>query len=118
MYKCDGKDGIECADDGYFGPSNPYLRLIIPESSINYEEGMEDALEWTLNDSSYFIRLSPEQRYKQNLFVSQSGIYFESKWSFHEIDRKEKKFYELQEGSYWSEKESSSKYSSIFFRSS
>ena len=55
---------------------------------------------------------------KQNYFVSQSGIYFEDKWSWHEIDREEKKFYELQQGSSWSEPVSESKFSSVFFRAS
>ena len=62
-YKCVSSElpeGVQCADQAYLDANDPQLRLIIPESSINYDKETEDAVEWTLNDSSYFIRLSSQ----------------------------------------------------------
>ena len=67
----------------------------MPEASINYEKETHDAVEWTLNDSQFFLRLDPTRRYKQNIFVSASEVYFENKWSFHEINSDGKLFHEL-----------------------
>ena len=94
------------------------LKIVVPEASINYEKETHDAVDWQLNDSQFFLRLDPTRRYKQNIFVSKSEVYFENKWSFHEINSVAREFHELHEGSIWTESPSSTKLNSIFFRAS
>ena len=77
-------------DDEYYATVNSQVKLIVAESSVNYEKNTEDAVEWTLNDSSYFIRMNNFLSVRQNIFVSQSNIYFEDKWSLNEIRAEER----------------------------
>ena len=59
-------------------------------------------------------------QFRQNVFVSQSSIYFEEKWNFNEInaDEKQIKFFELEAGGFWLEQPSSTVLSTLYFRSS
>ena len=107
-------------DDEYYSTINPQVKLIVPESSVNYDKKTEDAVEWTLNDSSYFIRMNNFLSFRQNIFVSQSSIYFEDKWSLNEIraEERERSFYELEASNFWAESGSSTLFSTIYFRAS
>ena len=68
------------------------------ESSINYEtHDTHTAIKLVLS-SNHFLVLDPDYRRKQDVFLSQSEIYFESKWSAVEIHSDAVPFIEVTDG--------------------
>ena len=111
--------GDECASVEEIREHNS-LRVYLPESSINYDTHVtESALEWSLHNF-YILQLEPNQKRKQDIFISQSEIYFEEKWSVMEIESKGVRFFEFEASSpsFQSYKYASEvgSYSNIYFR--
>ena len=44
----------------------------------------------------FILDLEPNQRRKQDIFISQSEIYFEDKWAVMEIEHKGIRFFEFE----------------------
>ena len=77
--------------------------MYLPESSVNYDKhNTHEALEWSLHNF-FVLQLEPTSHRKQDLFVSESEIYFESKWSPVEIYSNGVPFVEFTAGSAWTE---------------
>ena len=75
----------------------------MPESSINYEmRDTNKAIEWNLHNF-LTLQIEPTQTRKQDIFISESEVYFESKWSLVELNNSGVKFAEFNAGSPWSQ---------------
>lgn len=87
-----------CASASELAQKKP-LRLHHLESSINYEtHDTHQAIKLVLS-SNHFLMLDPAYRRKQDVFLSKSEIYFESKWSAVEILSDGVPFIEVTDGS-------------------
>lgn len=108
-----------CVDQSEITPK--LIRIYLPEPSINYDEkDHNNALSFALN-GFYALQLDSNIRRKQDIFVSQSEIYFESKWALVELEQDGKQFVEFTGGSSWIENvkfdaDGDASYSDIYFR--
>ena len=93
VFRCEPSElpeGSECKERDYFKTQKSHVQLLLPEATVNYDKTTEDAVEWTLNTHKYIIRYEEVKRYKQNVYISQSRVYFENKWNLNEIGSHEK----------------------------
>ena len=62
--------------------------MYLPFASINYgyDRTTDNTLEWGI-DSHNSMQIDRFKSQKQDIFVSQSDVYFENKWSLVETDR-------------------------------
>ena len=60
-------------------------RISLQESSVNYGDGFttDNALSWSLNNNLSF-EFDKSNTRKQDVFLSQSEVYFEDKWTVFE----------------------------------
>ena len=94
------------------------VRIYLPESSVSYDTHDTDkAIEWNLHNY-YVMQLEPGKTRKQDIFLSKSEVYFESKWALVEIQDKNVPFIEFTEGSAWTESMTRNYdfYSTVYFR--
>ena len=60
----------------------------MPESTVNYELDTEEAVTWTAK-STLALMMDPLSRKNEDIFLSQSEIYFENPWALWEIKDKD-----------------------------
>ena len=71
----------------------------LPEPVVKYgkEYTTDTALEWSLNDQNS-MQIDLNKSWKQDIFVSQSEVYFESKWTLVEVGIPGNQFAEFSSG--------------------
>lgn len=94
--------GTTCLDSAKLTAYAQSLKLFLPDSSVDFESETFQSVTWAL-DSSTVLSLDPTSHNRQEIFMSKSHVYIESKWHFTEITEDQMNFVEHKMGSTWSE---------------
>ena len=85
-----------------------------PSIQYGFDYVTENALQWQINDQTSLL-VDTKKHWKQDIFLSQSEVYFENKWSVVEVGEPGHQFVEFTHGTPRVES-MDGRYSSVYFR--